>query len=111
MSWATRRWTRSGPASSSTWSDSDRQNTRLSDAQIQQVRITAPHHPLRGQGLPVVRRLVKQGEPQAVVVVPSGSTQLIPLRWTDAGAPPGGLATDSHPPLLSIASLRGLSTM
>src|SRR5581483_2073882 len=88
-----------------------RQNTRLSDAGSQQLRITAPHHPLTGQSLPVVRRLVKQGEPHAVLAVPSGSPQLIPLRWTNADASPHDRAAGARTPLLSVASLRGLGTM
>jgi hypothetical protein len=84
--------------------------TRGNGADSQLVMITAPHHPLCGQVLPVVRRLHKQGEPQFVVRLPSAATQLIPARWT-ASSPPGSTpAADVLPGSVwwSLPSVRAL---
>src|SRR5260221_14773392 len=71
------RWRSSLPCS-----HSDQHTTRLDAAESEVVVITAAHHPLFGQCFPVVRRLHKQGEPHLVVRLPSGTTQLLPARWT-----------------------------
>jgi len=85
-----------------TSSNSDQQNERLADAQQQRVRIVAPHHPLNGHSLPVLRRVRKSGEPHVVVGLPSGQSQLIPLRWTDALP----LSVAPACPIFSVTSIR-----
>jgi hypothetical protein len=86
------------------------QNKVLDDADIQRIRVTIPHHPLYNQSLRVVRRLHTYSEPQIVVELPDGHTQLIPTRWTEAvpvtpREPLGEVAVFSHD------SLRALITM
>ncbi|MBV9678027.1 MAG: hypothetical protein JO185_16945 [Acidobacteriaceae bacterium] len=53
---------------------------------LQCVRVIAPHHPLCGQLVPVVRAMREQGEPQLVIQAPNGYHQLIPLRSTEAAS-------------------------
>src|SRR5215813_2401989 len=57
-------------------------NPDLSDAGVEQVTITAPHHPFLGQSFPVVARRSREGEPHVVVRRPNGASQLVPSRWT-----------------------------
>jgi hypothetical protein len=64
------------------------QTPRLRPRDLQCVRIIAPHHPLCGQLVPVVRSTREQGEPQLVIQTPSGHHQLIPLRYTEAAPAP-----------------------
>jgi Family of unknown function (DUF5372) len=54
----------------------------LSDAGVERVTITAPHHPLVGQSFPVIARRTRQGEPHLVIRRPNGASQLVPSRWT-----------------------------
>ena len=70
-------------------SDSDQQNELLNDAHEQRVLITVPHHPLYGQSLKVLRQIrPTDGEPQLVVKLPNGHTQLIATRWTETAPSP-----------------------
>src|SRR5262245_28036512 len=64
-------------------------NPELSDAGVERVTITAPHHPLVGQSFPVVARRTKQGEPHLVIRRRNGATQLVPSRWTAAQSDEG----------------------
>jgi hypothetical protein len=97
------------PTSSFNWCHSRRHNAPLDGRNNQSIRITAPHHPLAGQTLKVVRFTSRDGELHFVVESPNGQTQMIPSSYTEA---------DSAPPLLSPgpliftpASLRALITM
>ncbi|MBV9325205.1 MAG: hypothetical protein JO352_15615 [Chloroflexi bacterium] len=56
----------------------------MSDAGVERVTITAPHHPLVGQSFPVVARRTRDGEPHLVIRRPNGASQLVPSRWTAA---------------------------
>jgi hypothetical protein len=77
---------------------------------MQRIRITVSHHPLYNQSLKVLRHIHTHSEPQIVVELPDGHTQLIPTRWTEAvpvtpREPLGEVAVFSHD------SLRALITM
>ncbi|MBA3826851.1 MAG: hypothetical protein H0X24_23530, partial [Ktedonobacterales bacterium] len=85
----------------------DQQTTDHDATLDQSIQVIAPHHPLYGQRLPLLRRLRKRGEPLVVVRLPSGATQQLPQRWTDLGVLP------PHPrpetlPRFSLVSLRDL---
>jgi hypothetical protein len=60
----------------------DQHNPELSDAGVEWVTITAPHHPLVGQSFPVVARRTRDGEPHLVIRRSNGASQLLPSRWT-----------------------------
>ncbi|MBV9168881.1 MAG: hypothetical protein JOZ81_02205 [Chloroflexi bacterium] len=80
----------------------------MSEAGIERVTITAPHHPLVGQSFPVVARRTKGGEPHVVVRRPSGASQLVPTRWTTIHSG----KTDPEPGVaLTPGSLRSLLSM
>ena len=83
----------------------------MNDADQQRVQITAPHHPLCGQILKVRRRIHStNGDPQLVVELPNGHTQLIAVRWTEAT--PGPLLPGIDEVILfSSDSLRSLAIM
>jgi hypothetical protein len=83
----------------------------LNDTDQQRVQITVPHHPLCGQILKVRRRIQStNGEPQLVVELPNGHTQLIAVRWTETT--PGPLLPETDEVILfSAASLRSLVIM
>jgi len=69
------------------------------------VTITHPHHPLRGQQLPIV--YIRRGEkPDAIVRLPDGSHAAVALSATDCTADP--LA--ALPPVAAahVLDLRGL---
>src|SRR5438876_1913800 len=70
------------PTCSFSWWHQGQHNPELSAAGVEQVTITAPHHPLVGQSFPVIGRRTKEGEPHVVVRRPSGASQLLPSRWT-----------------------------
>jgi hypothetical protein len=64
------------------------------------VTITHPHHPLRGQQLPVV--CIRRGEsPDVIVRLPDGNHAAVALSATDA-------ATDSSLPSLPASHLLDL---
>jgi hypothetical protein len=87
------------------------QNELLDDAEKQRVQITAPHHPLYGQSLKVLRRICPtNGELQLVVELPNGHTQLIAARWTET-APTSLYSETGEIILFSSASLRSLAIM
>ena len=67
------------------------QTPRLPSRNLQCVRVIAPHHPLCGQLVPVVRSLREQGEPHLVIQAPNGHHQLIPLRCTEAAPTPAAV--------------------
>src|SRR5579859_8204343 len=64
------------------WSHQGQHNPELSEAGVEQVTITAPHHPLVGQSFPVIARRTRHGEPHLVIRRPNGASQLVPSRWT-----------------------------
>lgn len=87
------------------------QNELLNDVDQQRVQITAPYHPLCGQTLQVRRQIHPlNGEPQLVVELPNGRTQLIAARWTEATPVPSPSGTDEVI-LFSSTSLRSLIIM
>ncbi len=108
MQLETRRWQVSYSSTTSFYLG--QHTTRWHGADSQLVTITAPHHPLCGHILPVVRHLHKQGEPQLVVRLPSGATHLIPARWTTSSPPASTPAADALPSsvLWSLSSVRAL---
>ena len=53
------------------------------------MEITHPAHPLRGQRLPVRRRLQEGGESYLLVEWPGGQVRRIPLSWTELAAEVG----------------------
>lgn len=72
------------------------------------MTITHPHHPLRGQQLPVV--CVRRGEsPDVIVRLPDGSHAAIALSATDYAIDP----SSSHPPARAsqLLDLQGLRQM
>jgi hypothetical protein len=75
------------------------------------VTITHPHHPLRGQQLPIVS--VRHGEsPDVIVRLPDGSHAAVALRATDYVADPSvplPSAAASH--LLDLQGLRRLAQL
>jgi Family of unknown function (DUF5372) len=75
------------------------------------VTITHPHHPLRGQQLPVV--CVRHGErPDVIVRLPDGSHAAVALSATDYAADPlAALAPGAAPHLLDLQGLRQLAQL
>src|SRR4051794_40160339 len=72
---------------SSSWSDIGRQTADGDDRQNEWVSITAPHHPLLGQLVRVVRRLHRDDGAELVIEGSDGTRQLIPQAWTEAARP------------------------
>lgn len=62
-------------------------NTPTQSLQTDTVKVTAAHHPLCGQHLPVVRFQRFAGQPAVVVMHPDGSRLRLPLEWTSAASP------------------------
>jgi hypothetical protein len=73
------------------------------------VIITHPHHPLRGQQLPVVG--VRHGEsPDVIVRLPDGSHAAVALSATDYAADPRtSLSPVAAPHLLDLQGLRQMA--
>ena len=73
------------------------------------MTITHPHHPLRGQQLPVV--CVRRGEsPDVIVRLPDGSHAAVALGATDYTADPlESLAPTAAAHLLDLQGLRQLA--
>jgi hypothetical protein len=73
------------------------------------VTITHPHHPLRGQQLPVVG--VRHGEsPDVIVRLPDGSHAAVALSATDYAADPrAALSPGAAAHLLDLKGLRQLA--
>jgi Family of unknown function (DUF5372) len=70
------------------------------------VIVTHPHHPLRGQQLPVVG--VRHGErPDVIVGLPDGSHAAVALSATDYAAD----SSASLPPSPHLLDLKGLRQM
>ena len=91
---------------------SDQHTTGLGDADVQRILIAAADHPLVGRSFPVVRRLSKHREQHVVIRLPSGSSQLIPVRWT--ASMPGEMPTGAESSVVLIltpGSLRALVSM
>ena len=57
------------------------------------VVITHPCHPLVGRSLPVLHYRPRGPTPTVVAEFPDGSAQVLPLSWTDRGAPSAPEAT------------------
>jgi hypothetical protein len=51
------------------------------------VVITHPCHPLLGKALPVLHYRRRGPAPTVLAEFPDGSTQVLPLSWTDRAAP------------------------
>jgi hypothetical protein len=73
------------------------------------VTITHPHHPLRGQALPVV--CIRHGEqPDVIVRLPDGSHAAVALHMTDYAADsPASPSPGTAPHLLDLQGLRRLA--
>src|SRR5512135_810075 len=105
MSWATCLLPSQRLSCSSSFSDSDQHTTDQSSSQRQFIQVTALHHPLQGQGFPLLRTLSKQGETYVVIQLPSGATQQVKERWTDQCP---DLPSSQVAPLWSVTSVRSL---
>jgi hypothetical protein len=57
---------------------------------VTEVRVTRSRDVLEGQVLPVTGRLRRHGRLELVVVLPDGTSRLIPQAWTDDDAAGGG---------------------
>ena len=75
------------------------------------MTITHPHHPLRGQQLPVV--CVRHGEsPDVIVRLPDGSHAAVALSATDYAADPlAALSPVAASHLLDLKGLRQLAQL
>jgi hypothetical protein len=75
------------------------------------VTITHPHHPLRGQLLPIVR--VRHGEsPDVIVRLPDGSHAAVALSATDYAADPSVARTPTVAgQLLDLQGLRQMAQL
>ena len=73
------------------------------------MTITHPHHPLRGQPLPIV--CIRHGQnPDVVVRLPDGSHAAVALSATDyAGDSPASLPPADTRPLLDLRGLRQMA--
>ena len=73
------------------------------------MTITHPHHPSRGQRLPIV--CIRRGANPAVIVrLPDGSHAAVALDATDcAGGPSASLSSAPAAPLLDLDGLRRLA--
>jgi Family of unknown function (DUF5372) len=73
------------------------------------VTITHPHHPLRGQQLPVVN--IRHGQnPDVIVCLPDGSHAAVALRDTDAAVTSAAdLPAVPATHLLDLGGLRSLA--
>jgi len=49
--------------------------------------ITCPGHPLSGKAVPILHRRPGGGVPTVLVELPDGTTQCMPVSWTDRAAP------------------------
>jgi hypothetical protein len=83
----------------------------LNDTDQQRIQITSPYHPLCGQTLKIQRRIQSlNSEPQLVVELPNGHTQLIAARWLEF--PPSSSSPGIERGILfSADSLRSLVIM
>jgi len=52
---------------------------------VTEVRVTRSRDVLEGQVLPVTGRLRRHGRLELLVVLPDGTSRLIPQAWTDSG--------------------------
>src|SRR5690242_10909897 len=84
-------------------------NTQFDQRHNQFIHITAPHHPLTGHTLKVVRHLRQHNELHFVVEAPNGQTQMIPSRYTETT--PTSLLPSQEALLFTPGSLRALVTM
>ena len=57
---------------------------------VTEVRVTRSRDVLEGQVLPVTGRLRRHGRLELLVVLPDGTSRLIPQAWTDDGDGGGG---------------------
>jgi hypothetical protein len=60
---------------------------------VTEVRVTRSRDVLEGQILPVTGRLRRHGRLELLVVLPDGTSRLIPQAWTDDGGGGGGGGT------------------
>jgi len=80
---------------------------------VTEVRVTRSRDVLEGQVLPVTGRLRRHGRLELLVVLPDGTSRLIPQAWTDdgdhgtgaAGATPGSVS-DLLASCVLVAALR-----
>jgi Family of unknown function (DUF5372) len=74
------------------------------------VTITHPHHPLRGQVLPVV--CIRHGEsPDVIVRLPDGSHAAVALSATDYAGPSVVLTPTAAGQLLDLQGLRRMAQL
>src|SRR5437870_4614483 len=83
------------PKASSVWWHQGQRNPELSDAGVEQVTITAPHHPLIGQSFPVIGRRTRHGEPH--VADPAAARRENSARVREAIHPEAGPAQSGEP--------------
>jgi hypothetical protein len=74
---------------------------------VTEVRVTRSRDVLEGQILPVTGRLRRHGRLELLVVLPDGTSRLIPQAWTDDGGGTGaaGAALGSVSDLLAACVL------
>jgi hypothetical protein len=61
-----------------------RQPTTGNSIGLQQICITHPFHPLRGQSFPLVVSKKLWGESRVTIQLPDGTPRSVPINWTDA---------------------------
>src|SRR3954463_658025 len=83
MSLATCRCRQPGQSCCSRCFYSDQQTDHLDPGHVERVRITAPHHPLAGRLVRVVRRKRYEGTAHLVIEGPDGGRQLLPARHAE----------------------------
>jgi hypothetical protein len=79
---------------------------------VTEVRVTRSRDALEGQILPVTGRLRRHGRLELLVVLPDGTSRLIPQAWTDDGGGTGatgatlGSVSDLLASCVLVAALR-----
>src|SRR4051812_19677017 len=88
---------------------SDQQTDHLDPGHVERVRITAPHHPLAGRLVRVVRRKRYEGTAHLVIEGPDGGRQLLPARHAE---PADTVPTAAAEPLrFTPGALRALAEL
>jgi hypothetical protein len=72
---------------------------------VTEVRVTRSRDVLEGQVLPVTGRLRRHGRLELLVVLPDGTSRLIPQAWTDNGDGDGDGAGAAGATLGSVSDL------
>jgi hypothetical protein len=88
---------------------SDQQTDHLDRGHVERVRVTAPHHPLAGQLVRVVRRKRYDGAAHLVIEGSDGGRQLLPARHAE---PAGTIPSAAAKPLrFTPGALRALADL